>query len=614
MTIAVCYITNGAMNSSDGDHARSPPPLPPTLAELFLHENFVAAARHMRAIDSGQARVEIPEAFMLVPTAPSWFLLCVNVWVQEGTIATMLGVLETAVLCIRSLQQPLVSARDSEIAGSLLFALRECRTSIVVGFVTAYRVSEATLAIFCDMVLRTNVYNAVQLMHSLRMKHLLPVEMVLFAAIQQDDVQAGDLFVRRSKEHQQLYVSMLLEHHVPDKIVKKRIAAFKLDASAFPLYMQRKKLSALRYLIYSEQYEEVQKVVRQSTELHVYACRILLENRGVAHPVTQYFVRTSGCAHVFPDVDVTTSAALQLPVQDEYEPLDSCLSLVDCVNGAENIVFVDTMNALKACLAHLEAQPVVGFDCEWKATHVVKHMATAGPNHTLNPCATLQLASMEKAFVIDIIALNDISIELSNLFMSDAILKLGFDTSGDLKLLRAILGKPHGGHEVVVSNLLDVQAVVKKLHAQGAVVGSNDAATVSVPPANENENGNEAVESTESSDKVLEEEEKKPQAASDRKSKRHRGRRGGGDSSADKVANASTSLALTGVAETYLGKPLDKRVRMSDWERRPLTRAQLHYAALDAHVLVQILAKMQQQHAEDVLGPIFQRCTQKNIK
>lgn len=607
------------MKSSDDDHAHAPhdheqpqyahppPPLPPTLAELFLHENFAAAARHMRVMDSGQARVEIPEAFMLVPTAPSWFLLCVNVWVQEGTIVTMMGVLETAVLCIRSLEQPIVSTRDSELAGSLLFALRECRTSIVTGFVTAYRVSEATLASFCDMVLRTNVYNAVQLMHSLRMKHLLSVETVLLAAIQQDDMQAGDLFVRRSKEHQQLYVNMLLEHHVADKIVKKRIADFKLDASAFPVYMQRKKLSALRYLIYSEQYEEVQKVVRQSTELHEYTCRILLEKRGAAHPVTQYFVRTSGCAHVFPNVDVTTSAALQLPVQDEYEPLDSCLSLADCVNGAENVVFVDTMDALKACLAHLEAQPVVGFDCEWKAT--------AGPNHTLNPCATLQLASVEKAFVIDIIALNDISIELSNLFMSDAILKLGFDTSGDLKLLRAILGKPHGGHEVVVSNLLDVQTVVKKLRAQGAVVGSNDAATVSVPSVNENEDGNEAVESTESSDKVPEEEEeKKPQAAPDRKSKRHRGRRGGGGPSTDKVADASTSLALTSVTETYLGKPLDKRARMSDWERRPLTRAQLHYAALDAHVLVQILAKMQQQHAEDVLGPIFRQCTQKNIK
>lgn len=567
----------------------------------------------MRVMDSGQARVEIPEAFMLVPTAPSWFLLCVDVWVRENAIAKMLGVLDTAVLCIRSLQQPLVSAGDSELAGSLLFALRECRTSIVAGFVTAYRVSEPTIASFCDMALRTNVYNAVQLMHALHMKHLLPVETVLLAAIQQDNMQAGDLFVRRSKEHQHLYVNMLLEHRASDKIVKKRLVDFKLDANAFPVYVQRKKQSALRYLIYSEQYEEVQKVVGASSELYEYTCRILLEKRGASHPVTQYFVRTGGCAHVFPAVDVTTSAGLQLPVQDEYEPLDSCLSLVDCVNGAENIVFVDTMDGLKACLAHLEAQSVVGFDCEWKATHVAKDMATAGSDHVFNPCATLQLASMEKAFVIDIIALDDISEELSNLFMSDAILKLGFDTNGDLKLLRAILGKPHGGHEVVVSNLLDVQVVVKKLYTQGAVAGSDAPAAVSAPPPPP-VNGNEAIQSTESSDKVVpEEEEKGPQVAPDRKPKQRRGRPDDG-ASAEKVADASTSLALTGVAETYLGKPLDKRARMSDWERRPLTHAQLHYAALDAHVLVQILAKMQQQHAEEVLGPIFRRCTQKNIK
>lgn len=606
------------MDSTNGDHApleheqlhhaQPPPPLPPTLAELFLHENFAAAARHMRVMDSGQARVEIPEAFMLVPTAPSWFLLCVDVWVQEDVVPKILSVLETAVLCIRSLQQPLVSTRDSELAGSLLFALRDCRTSIVAGFVAAYRVHEATLANFCDMALRANVYSAVQLMHSLHMKHILPVETVLLAAIQQDDVQAGDLFVRRSKEHQHLYVSMLLEHHVADKIVKKRILDFKLDANAFPVYVQRKKLSALRYLIYSEQYEEVQKVVSSSPELQEYTCRILLEKRGAAHPVTQYFVRTGGCAHVFPDVDVMSSTAFQLPVQDEYEPLDSCLSLVDCVGGVGNIVFVDTMDALKCCLAHLEAQPVVGFDCEWKATHVAGSSASAADH---NPCATLQLASMEKAFVIDIIALNDISIELSDLFMNDAILKLGFDTNGDLKLLRAILGKPHGGHEVVVSNLLDVQAVVKKLYAQ--VAGSDAPAATEAAPVDENEPGNEAVQSNESSE-VVPENESKLQTASNRKSKRRRGRRSGGASAETGAKDASTSLALTGVAEVYLGKPLDKRARMSDWERRPLTRAQLHYAAMDAHVLVQILAKMQQQHAEEVLTPIFRRCTQKNIK
>ncbi|KAI9895964.1 hypothetical protein PsorP6_019084 [Peronosclerospora sorghi] len=50
-------------------------------------------------------------------------------------------------------------------------------------------------------------------------------------------------------------------------------------------------------------------------------------------------------------------------------------------------------------------------------------------------------------------------------------------------------------------------------------------------------------------------------------------------------------------------------MRMSDWEHRPLTQAQLHYAAPDAHVLLQIFYKMQEQHlpgtVEGIKGAII---------
>lgn len=44
--------------------------------------------------------------------------------------------------------------------------------------------------------------------------------------------------------------------------------------------------------------------------------------------------------------------------------------------------------------------------------------------------------------------------------------------------------------------------------------------------------------------------------------------------------------SLSKLCELHLGKPLDKRVRMSNWERRPLSSSQLSYAALDAHCLL----------------------------
>ena len=46
------------------------------------------------------------------------------------------------------------------------------------------------------------------------------------------------------------------------------------------------------------------------------------------------------------------------------------------------------------------------------------------------------------------------------------------------------------------------------------------------------------------------------------------------------------------VAERWLGKTMDKAMQCSDWDTRPLSRAQLHYAAADAAVLLDVAAAM----------------------
>ncbi|PRW61071.1 exonuclease mut-7 [Chlorella sorokiniana] len=55
-------------------------------------------------------------------------------------------------------------------------------------------------------------------------------------------------------------------------------------------------------------------------------------------------------------------------------------------------------------------------------------------------------------------------------------------------------------------------------------------------------------------------------------------------------------VSLSMLAQTVLGKPLDKSQQVSNWGQRPLSAQQLSYAALDAYAAVQIFRGMGQEH------------------
>lgn len=52
------------------------------------------------------------------------------------------------------------------------------------------------------------------------------------------------------------------------------------------------------------------------------------------------------------------------------------------------------------------------------------------------------------------------------------------------------------------------------------------------------------------------------------------------------------SFSLASVSEHLFGLPLDKTYQQSDWRRRPLSRAQLDYAALDAKIALRIYQEL----------------------
>lgn len=53
-------------------------------------------------------------------------------------------------------------------------------------------------------------------------------------------------------------------------------------------------------------------------------------------------------------------------------------------------------------------------------------------------------------------------------------------------------------------------------------------------------------------------------------------------------SHQAKSISLSAMAESTMGKPLNKAMQTSNWAARPLSPQQLLYAALDAHVCLQV--------------------------
>ncbi|ETP33227.1 hypothetical protein F442_18205 [Phytophthora nicotianae P10297] len=562
-----------------------------TLAQLFEQMRVQDAMQQMREWDSAKLLTELSLAFASVPHAPSSFLQCVSLYGQlpGKQVVYISQWIETAVACMKLCKDPQVSLADSLLAGSMLPVFKRSRMPFVADFALAYRVDVETLTAFCSTLLKIRVGLAAHFMECMKMKHLLPTDVVLEAVTKQKDFRTGDMFVKGNRENQRRFVQMLIDDNVQDKVIKKRLSLFKLQASAFPVYFERRQKATLRFLVYSKEYEQALQFVESSQGLKFYACNMIIRHAGAEDTNTKQFIFRAGLAANFPEVDTSAEDGKTFKNQDDLPPLDTCLSLIDAI-GEANIVFIDTPTALQTCVDHLMKQPAIGFDSEWKAVHI-----SANSHNTAAKCALVQLASREKAFVVDVVALYEHGGILLPLFQSESVIKLGFDTRGDVKALRPFLT---GGYatENVMSMLVDLQTVSRKLPTQKGTAATEVAAEDS---NDSNSSANSSAANSEASET----------GTKQRKWKHKHSKTSESDASAK-----SSRLGLAAIAESYLGLPLDKRARMSDWERRPLTQAQLHYAALDAHVLVQIYYKMQEQHPIDALDAVLKRCTQKSVR
>ena len=201
---------------------------------------------------------------------------------------------------------------------------------------------------------------------------------------------------------------------------------------------------------------------------------------------------------------------------------------------------VDTTEGLRLLLAHFRdscyrectsTPRVMGIDAEW----------SCAPRRGELRLQWVQLASEERVFLLDVPALCNGHAEalhgtLGELLAAPHVLKVGFGLRGDVAELRA--AHPALAEcAAAVSPVLELRDEWKRARAAGR--------------------GRAA-----------------PATAAGGRPAKPAPRKGAG------------SLGLSTLCEQMLGAPLDKRMQLSNWARRPLVPQQRAYAALDAHCLV----------------------------
>eukprot|EP00928_Gymnodinium_smaydae_P088586 TRINITY_DN72655_c0_g1_i1.p1 TRINITY_DN72655_c0_g1~~TRINITY_DN72655_c0_g1_i1.p1 ORF type:complete len:800 (-),score=82.92 TRINITY_DN72655_c0_g1_i1:206-2572(-) len=244
-----------------------------------------------------------------------------------------------------------------------------------------------------------------------------------------------------------------------------------------------------------------------------------------------------------------------LPQPDQTLPLES-IHLVDSVQGLSHVLtFLQT-----------SSPAFVGIDLEWTEPH---------------PVSLMQIATPHRAFVIDTVQRTDLYMSVLHalvdwLLKREETTKLFYGFPNDLVRLNFLferMGRSFGAGDHLAS-ILD-------LHAQRVRRVVAPAARVEDTPL-----GRESLLGG-----ALETQDFEEVQRIGRTPAPHPPR----EELTERVFLLGGTYSLSEMASRFLGERLDKSLRKSNWNFRPLSASQVIYAATDAHVLLRLEAAMRER-------------------
>eukprot|EP00929_Paragymnodinium_shiwhaense_P079203 TRINITY_DN41203_c0_g2_i1.p1 TRINITY_DN41203_c0_g2~~TRINITY_DN41203_c0_g2_i1.p1 ORF type:complete len:777 (-),score=158.17 TRINITY_DN41203_c0_g2_i1:194-2524(-) len=232
------------------------------------------------------------------------------------------------------------------------------------------------------------------------------------------------------------------------------------------------------------------------------------------------------------------------------------------------IHFVDSTQGLSHVLTFLQQAPpeFVGIDLEWTEPHAV---------------SLLQIATPHRAFVVDCVHRTELFMAVLHclvdwLMKREKITKLFFGFPNDLLRLNMLFepqGKTFGSGDHIASILDLYSQRVRRVSRL-------------VPRDEDTPLGREALlgDALRQGDYAeVEELSQKPLVYPPR------------EQMSEQVFLLGGHHSLASMVERYLGEGLSKEFRRSNWNFRPLSAAQVIYAATDAHVLLRLEAAMREE-------------------